>query len=219
EAQTITKIPVLPVSYSDATPMLRALGGPVAPDEWRGALPTTYHLGPGPSKIRLKVEFDWKLTPAYDVITKMRGAEQPDEWIIRGNHHDAWVCGADDPISGQVALMEEARAVGELVKSGWKPKRTIVYAAWDGEEPGLLGSTEWAETHDELLKKNGVVYINSDSNGRGFLFAAGSHTLEKFVNEVSREVVDPEKKISVQERARAVRIMRGNTEDRRDTRE
>src|SRR5215470_1919323 len=183
DAATLTKIPVLPISYADALPLLKALNGPIAPETWRGALPLTYHVGPGPAVVHLKLEFNWDTVPCYDVIARLPGAERPDEWIIRGNHHDAWVFGADDPISGAVALMEEARAVGQLVKSGWKPKRTIIYALWDGEEPGLLGSTEWAETHDELLKKNGVVYINSDSNGRGFLFAAGSHTLEKFVNE------------------------------------
>ncbi|HVF39183.1 MAG TPA: M28 family metallopeptidase [Gemmatimonadaceae bacterium] len=203
DAPTIMKIPVLPISYGDALPLLRALGGPVAPASWRGALPVTYHIGPGPAKVRLKLAFDWKLAPAYDVIATMRGSERPDEWIIRGNHHDAWVNGADDPISGMVAVMEEARAIGELAKSGWRPKRTIVFAAWDAEEPGLLGSTEWVEAHADLLRRNGAVYVNSDSNGRGFLFMAGSHTLERFINEVARDVTDPQKKISVHDRARA----------------
>ncbi|HKR01505.1 MAG TPA: transferrin receptor-like dimerization domain-containing protein [Pyrinomonadaceae bacterium] len=219
EAPTLTKIPVMPISYADALPLLRALGGPVAPEDWRGALPLTYHLGPGPATVHLKLEFDWKTVPAYDVIAKLRGAERPDEWIIRGNHHDAWVNGADDPISGLVAEMEEARALGELFKGGWRPKRTIVYAAWDGEEPGLLGSTEWAETHADLLKRNGAVYINSDSNGRGFLFVSGSHALEKFVNEVGRDVMDPQTKVPVIERARALRMVRGSADDRREARE
>ena len=147
ESPTIMKIPVLPISYADALPLLEALGGPVAPPSWRGALPMTYHIGPGPAKVHLKLEFDWSLRPAYDVIAKIRGSEYPDQWVIRGNHHDAWVFGAGDPLSGMVATLEEARVVGELVKSGWRPKRTIVYAAWDAEEPGLLGSTEWVELH------------------------------------------------------------------------
>jgi N-acetylated-alpha-linked acidic dipeptidase len=218
-APTLTKIPVMPISYSDALPLLRNLSGPMAPEDWRGALPIPYHLGPGPATVHLKLAFDWNIVPAYDVIAKLRGSERPDEWIIRGNHHDAWVNGADDPISGLVALMEEARAVGLLVKTGWKPKRTIVYAAWDGEEPGLLGSTEWAETHADLLKRNAAVYINSDSNGRGFLGVSGSHTLEKFVNEVGRDVTDPQTKVSVLERARAQRMVRGNADDKREARE
>lgn len=213
-APTLTKIPVLPISYGDALPLLKNLGGPVAPESWRGALPITYHLGAGATTVRLKLEFNWDVKPIYNVIAKMRGSESPDQWVIRGNHHDAWVNGADDPISGAVALMEEARAVGELAKTGWKPKRTIVYCLWDGEEPGLLGSTEWVETHADELKNKAVVYINSDSNGRGFLGVGGSHTLEKFINEVARDVTDPQKKITVSDRARANRILSGNQEAR-----
>jgi N-acetylated-alpha-linked acidic dipeptidase len=219
EAPTLTKIPVLPISYADALPLLRALGGPVAPDAWRGALPITYHLGPGPAQVHLKLEFNWNPVPAYDVIAKIIGTEEPDQWIIQGNHHDAWVYGADDPISAMVALMEEARGIGELMKSGWKPKRTIVFAAWDGEEEGLLGSTEWVETHADFLKKNAVAYINTDSNSRGFLYAGGSHTLEPFINEIARDVLDPEKKVPVGERARALTIVNGTTEERREARE
>jgi len=218
-APTLTKIPVLPISYSDAQPLLRAIAGPVAPESWRGALPLTYHLGPGPATVHLKVESNWDRATARDVIAKLRGAERPDEWVIRGNHHDAWVNGADDPLSGQVAMMAEARGLGELAKAGWQPKRTIVYCAWDGEEPGLLGSTEWAETHAGLLSKNAVIYINSDSNARGFFGVAGSHTLEKFIDEVAKDVIDPEKKISVSERARALQILNSTAETRRETRE
>lgn len=217
-APTLTKIPVLPISGGDAAPLLHALSGPVAPEAWRGALPFTYHLGPGPAAAHLQVEFDWKLVPAYDVIAKLRGAERPDEWIIRGNHHDAWVCGADDPISGLVEMMEEARGLGELAKHGWTPKRTLVFAAWDGEEPGLLGSTEWVETHADLLKQKAAVYINGDNNERGFLRVGGSHTLEKFVNEIAREVIDPEKKIPVGERLRAERLVTASAADRREIR-
>ncbi|HEX8560882.1 MAG TPA: M28 family metallopeptidase [Pyrinomonadaceae bacterium] len=219
DAPTLTKIPVMPISYGDALPLLRRLGGPVAPAPWRGALPVTYHLGPGPATVRLKLEFNWETKPIHNVIARLRGGERPDEWVVRGNHHDAWVNGADDPVSGMVALLEEARAVGELAKTGWRPKRTIVYCAWDGEEPGLLGSTEWAETHADELRRKAVLYLNSDSNGRGFLGAGGSHTLEKFVNEVARDVTDPQKKISVWERARAQIVLNGSPEERREARE
>jgi N-acetylated-alpha-linked acidic dipeptidase len=199
----LTKIPVLPISYSDALPLLRALGGPVAPPDWRGALPITYHIGPGPARVHLQLEFDWKLVPARDIIARLPGTDRADQWIIRGNHHDAWVNGAMDPISGQVAMLEEARAVSELVKSGWRPRRTIIYAAWDGEEQGLLGSTEWAEEHADELRQHAVVYINSDSNSRGFLDAGGSHTLERLVTQVARDVNDPQRNVSVLERLNA----------------
>lgn len=205
-APTLTKIPVLPISYGDALPLLRALGGPLAPEKWRGALPITYHLGPGPAKVHVKLEFHWNTAPAYNVIAKLRGTDLADQWVVRGNHHDAWVHGAADPTSGMVALMEEARGIAELVKTGWRPRRTLIYAAWDGEEQGLLGSTEWVEAHLPELQKHAVMYINSDSNGRGFLYAGGSHTLERFVTEVARDVVDPQKKVSVLERARAKEI-------------
>jgi N-acetylated-alpha-linked acidic dipeptidase len=219
DAPTLTRIPVLPISYADALPLLKSLEGPVAPAAWRGALPITYHLGPGRTTVHLKLEFDFKLVPAYDVIARLRGSERPDEWVIRGNHHDAWVNGAGDPLSGLVPMLEEARAVAELTKSGWRPKRTIIYAAWDGEEPGLLGSTEWAEAHAEELQRKAVLYINSDGNSRGFLNVGGSHTLEKFISGVARDVVDPEKEISVFERSRAVSVLTGNPEERREARE
>lgn len=220
DAQTLTKIPVLPISYADAEPLLSALGGPVAPREWRGALPITYHVGPGPAKVHLKVAFDWKITPVRDVIARIPGSVSPDEWVIRGNHHDAWVNGSSDPVSGMSALLEEARALGVLLKEGWRPRRTILLCAWDGEEPGLLGSTEWAETHAEELQRKAVAYINSDSCGRGFLSAHGSHSLEALVNAAAAEVEDPEKKISVAKRLRLRRIDEGRTaEDRKDARE
>jgi N-acetylated-alpha-linked acidic dipeptidase len=218
EAPTLTKIPVMPISYADAQPLLRALRGPVAPESWRGALPLTYHLGPGPAKVHLKLAFNWTQAPLYDVIARLAGSERPDEWIVRGNHHDAWVNGANDPISGQVALLAEAKAMGELHRAGWTPKRTIVFAAWDGEEPGLLGSTEWAEAHADELRQKAAVYVNTDGNGRGFLGMSGSHTLEKFVNEVARDVVDPQTKVSVAERRRAQLILDPRTEDRTEDR-
>jgi N-acetylated-alpha-linked acidic dipeptidase len=219
EAKTITKIPVLPISYSDALPLLSALAGPVAPEKWRGALPITYHIGPGPAKVHLKVASNWDLKPVNDVIATLRGTESPDQWVIRGNHHDAWVNGADDPISGMSAVMEEARMLGELHKQGWNPRRTIIYCAWDGEEPGLLGSTEWVETHMDDLQQHAVAYINSDSNGRGFFHAAGSHDLEHLINDVIREINDPEKDIPVWQRARLSRIANAkNQEDRNEIR-
>ncbi|HKS75532.1 MAG TPA: transferrin receptor-like dimerization domain-containing protein [Terriglobales bacterium] len=219
DAKTITKIPVLPISYADATPLLAALHGPVAPEEWRGSLPMTYHIGPGAAKVHLKVASNWGLKPVYDVIATMKGSDSADEWVIRGNHHDAWVNGADDPLSGMVAVLEEARMLGELHKQGWIPKRTIVYCAWDGEEPGLLGSTEWVETHMSDLKRHAVAYINSDGNGRGFFRASGSHDLEQFINDVTRDIKDPEKGISVWQRAHLYRISRAtNAEDRSELR-
>jgi N-acetylated-alpha-linked acidic dipeptidase len=210
---------VLPIAWADALPLLRELRGPVAPEAWRGALPVTYHLGPGPARVRLKVAFDWKQAPAFDVIATMTGAERPDQWIIRGNHHDAWVNGANDPISGLVALMAEARALAELRREGWTPRRTVVYAAWDAEEPGLLGSTEWAEAHAALLRDKAAVYINTDSNGRGFLSAGGSHSLEKLVNEAAREVTDPAKGISVLAREKARLVAQGTPDQRKEARE
>lgn len=200
DAPTLVKIPVLPISYGDAQPLLAAITGPTAPKAWAGGLPLTYRIGPGAGRVHLKVFANWDLKPIYDVIAKIPGSQFPDEWVIRGNHHDAWVNGAEDPISGQVAIMEEARAFGELLKAGWKPKRTIIYCAWDAEEPGLLGSTEWVETHADELRKNAVAYINSDTNSRGSLGVEGSHTLEHLVNDVAREVQDPETKLSVWKR-------------------
>jgi N-acetylated-alpha-linked acidic dipeptidase len=220
EAQTITKIPVMPISYGDALPLLRMLtNGPVAPEDWRGALPITYHIGPGPATVHLRLEFNWNQATLYDVIAKMPGRELPDEWIMRGNHHDAWVFGADDPLSGTVSLLEEARSLSELKKSGWQPRRTLVFAVWDGEEPGLLGSTEWAETHGAELKEKLAVYVNSDNNGRGFLSAHGSHTLERFVGEVARDVTDPQTKIPVAARLRANALVKGAADEKLEARQ
>ncbi|MGA0586737.1 transferrin receptor-like dimerization domain-containing protein [Dyella sp. KRB-257] len=203
DAATILKIPVLPISYADATPLLRALGGPVAPGGWRGGLGLTYHVGPSAAKAHLVVKSNWTQQPVYDVIAVMQGASEPDQWIVRGNHHDAWVFGAWDPLAGNVALMAEAKAIGTLVKQGWRPQRTLVYASWDGEEPGLIGSTEWAETHAQELQAKAVMYVNTDTNGRGFLGAEGSHSLQHLVNQVIDGVTDPETQASVGQRLRA----------------
>jgi len=218
DAQTLTKIPVLPISYADAQPLLVALTGPVAPEAWRGALPITYHIGPGAARVHLKLAFNWDMKKIYDVVARIPGSAYPDEWIIRGNHHDAWVNGAEDPLSGAVALMEEARAFAELQKQGWKPKRTLIYCVWDGEEEGLLGSTEWAEEHDQELRNHAALYINSDGNGRGFLGIAGSHSLEKFINGVARDIEDPEKKIPVWKRDELARISRAPAGERDEVR-
>jgi N-acetylated-alpha-linked acidic dipeptidase len=199
EAQTLARIPVLPISYGDALPLLRNLSGPVAPEAWRGALPITYHIGPGPGRVHLAVSFEWKTRPLYDVVVTIPGSVYPDQWVIYGNHHDAWVNGANDPIAGQISLDETARALGTLLKTGWRPARTIVLAAWDGEEWGLLGSTEWAEKHAEELRSKAVVYFNGDTNARGWLGASGSHSLEEFLREVARDVPDPSGKGSALE--------------------
>ena len=201
DAKTILKIPVLPISYAAAQPLLAALGGRVAPAAWRGGLPLAYHVGPGPAMVHLKVLSDWNQKTLYDVIAKIRGAEEPDRWIIRGNHHDGWVFGATDPLAGQVALMAEAKAIGKLYKEGWRPRRTLIYASWDGEEPGLLGSTEWAESHAAELKAKAALYINSDTNSRGYLGVGGSHALQRFASEAARDVKDPETGASVLARA------------------
>ncbi len=202
----IMKIPTLPISWGDAKPLLEHLDGRTVPREWRGALPITYHFGPGPSTVHLKVKSKWETKPVLDVIATMKGRDEPETLVLRGNHFDGWVNGADDPVSGQSAMLEEARGLGELAKSGWKPRRTIIYAAWDGEEPGLLGSTEWAETHADELTKHAAVYINSDENGRGIFGAGGSHSLERMVNDVAGEMQDPEVHSSVQQRQRAAAI-------------
>lgn len=218
QVQTITKVPVLPISYGDAEPLLKALAGPIAPMAWRGGLPFTYHVGPGPAKVHLRVQSNWDRKPLYNVIVRIPGSKYPDEWVIRGNHHDAWVNGADDPLSGANALMEEGRALGELVKQGWKPKRTIILCLWDGEEPGLLGSTEWGETHADELRRHAVAYINSDSNSRGFFYAQGSHTLENFIGEVTRDITDPETKMPVAKRQRLALLSRSHGEELREAR-
>jgi len=220
DAKSITKIPVLPISYGDAQPLLAALAGPMAPEEWRGSLPIPYHVGPGPTQVHLKVAFNWDIKPVYDVIAKIPGSVAPDEWIIRGNHHDGWVNGAEDPISAQVSLLEEARALSLLVKQGWKPRRTIIYCAWDGEEPMLLGSTEWVETHADELREHAAVYINSDGNGRGVLNMGGSHSLEQFINGVARDMEDPETKMTVWQREQLSKIAEAKSaEDRKELRQ
>lgn len=214
-APSISKIPVMPISYGDAQPLLAALGGPMAPEGWRGSLPIPYHVGPGPAKVHLVVESNWDVKNVNDVIATIPGMSEADEWIVRGNHHDGWVNGAMDPISGQISLLEEARAFGELLKLGWKPKRTIIYCAWDGEEPMLLGSTAWAEAHEKELMQHAAVYINTDSNDRGRLNLEGSHSLEHFLNGVMRDIEDPESKTTVWQRNHLTDIRHAKDDEER----
>jgi N-acetylated-alpha-linked acidic dipeptidase len=203
EAEVLMKIPALPISYGDAQPFLAALGGQVVPRSWRGALPITYHAGPGPARVHMLLKSDWGLKPLYDVIATLKGAEHPDEWVIRANHRDGWVFGAWDPLSGQSEMLEEAKSIGELAKTGWRPKRTIVYASWDGEEPGLLGSTEWAEEHAAELQAKAALYVNSDSNTRGFVQAEASYSTQKLIDQAAADVKDPETGVSSRQRALA----------------
>jgi N-acetylated-alpha-linked acidic dipeptidase len=211
DVTVLTKIPVLPISYGDAQPILAAMEGPVVPAEWRGALPITYRMGAGPAKVHLHLKSNWGMKTLYDVIARIPGSSAPDEWIVRGNHHDAWVNGAEDPLAGQIALLEEARGLGALVAKGWHPRRTIIYCAWDGEEPGLLGSTEWVETHVDELRQHAVAYFNTDGNGRGFLNVGGSHVLEAFLNGVAHDITDPETNGPVWKRMQAERLMRATS--------
>ena len=206
-APTILKIPALPISYADASKIMARLQGPVVTGNERGGLAMAYHWGGTDAvKVHLAVKSDWSLKPIYDVIAKLPGRTYPDQWVVRGNHRDAWVMGAADPLTGQVALMSEAKALGQLYRQGWRPDRTIVYASWDGEEPGLLGSTEWAETHADELKRKAVIYINTDNNGRGYLFAGGNGELQRFMTQVAGDVMDPQTGVPVAERSRAATL-------------
>jgi len=204
QAVTLLKIPTLPMSYGDAGKLISRLGGLIAPTAWRGGLAMPYHFGGDASvKVHLLVKSDWSLKPLYDVIATIPGAVAPNEWIVRGNHRDGWVFGAADPLSGHVAMLSEGKAIGALLKTGWRPQRTLVYASWDGEEPGLLGSTEWAEEHAAELKSKAVVYLNSDNIGRGFLHIEGSHDFQRFANEIAGDVTDPETGATLIDRQRA----------------
>jgi N-acetylated-alpha-linked acidic dipeptidase len=210
DAPTITEIPVLPMSYRDALPFLAAMGGEVVPEEWRGGLPITYHLGPGPARVRIKAEFNWDMVTAYNVIARLEGSEYPEEWVIRGNHHDGWNHGAADPLSGLVAMLAEAKGVAELAAAGHPPLRTVIYAAWDAEEPGLIGSTEWAEHHADDLREHAVAYLNTDGSSRGFMNIGGSHVLERYLNQVTEELDDPVTDITLKERRRAYQQINGD---------
>ena len=204
DAITILKIPVLPISYGDAQHFLGSLEGDVVPANWRGSLPITYHVGATDAvKVHIAVKSDWSLKTIYDVVATLKGSTHPDQWVLRGNHRDGWVFGAADPLSGQVAMLAEAQAIGKLAKQGYRPKRTLVFLSWDAEEPGLIGSTEWAETHADELKAKAVLYLNTDNIERGIFGAEGSHAYEHFINQASGDVTDPETGVPVPARQRA----------------
>src|SRR5450755_2073525 len=191
ESEQLPKIPVTPLSYADASPILEHLGGPASPREWQGALPFTYHVGPGPAKVKMHLRQDYQYRTIWDVIGKVKGASCPDEWVVAGNHRDAWVYGAVDPSSGTAAMLESVHGIGELLKSGWKPKRSIVIGSWDAEEEGLIGSTEWGEQHETELA-NAVAYFNVDVAVSGPKFGASSvPTLKQFVRDVTKVVPSP----------------------------
>jgi N-acetylated-alpha-linked acidic dipeptidase len=211
DVRTIVRIPTLPISYGDAAHFMAALDGRVVPKDWRGALPITYRVGGSAARVHLQVKSDWSLKTIYDVVAILKGSTLPDQWILRGNHHDGWVYGASDPQSGQVALLSEAKALGQLAASGWRPKRTLVYLSWDGEEPALFGSTEWAETHASELKRKALIYLNSDENTRGTLSVEGTPTYQALIDSVTERLVDPETGATVSARERAVLEVAGSS--------
>jgi N-acetylated-alpha-linked acidic dipeptidase len=192
ESEQMPKIPVTPLSYADASPILEHLGGPLSPREWQGGLPFTYHVGPGPAKVKMHLKQDYQFHTIWDVIGKIRGASSPDEWVVAGNHRDAWVYGAVDPNSGTAAMLEAVHGLSELLKSGWKPKRTIVFASWDAEEEGLIGSTEWGEDNSQQLG-NADAYFNMDVAVSGKKFgASGVPSLKEFIREIAKSVPSPQ---------------------------
>ncbi|MBI5168627.1 MAG: M28 family metallopeptidase [Candidatus Eisenbacteria bacterium] len=193
DVRGIPRIPSLPVSWGEARKILATLEGPQAPKGWQGALPFTYHAGPGAAKVHLAVEQDYAIRPIWNVIATMTGREHPEQKVLLGNHRDAWTYGAVDPNSGTICMLELARSLGTLAKTtGWKPRRSIVLCSWDGEEYGLLGSTEWAEANAADLRANAVAYVNVDAAVSGKdLRAGGSHALRDLVLEVARDVRDP----------------------------
>lgn len=197
EAITVQKIPVQPISYADALPILRNLGGKVVTEGWRGGLPIAYHFGPGPAKVHMKLEFDWSIRPIVNVIGILKGSKEPEKIVMAGGHRDAWTFGGRDPISGAVSLLESARAIGELAKQGYRPKRSIAFASWDGEEYGLMGSTEYGEEFGEELQGNLVVYLNRESYTAGNFSAGGVHSLQPFINEVTQAVQMPSGEVTI----------------------
>jgi N-acetylated-alpha-linked acidic dipeptidase len=191
QSAQMPKIPVTPLSYHDASPILQNLGGRDSPREWQGALPFTYHVGPGPVRVKMHLKQDYQFRTLWDVIGRVRGSEFPGEWVVAGNHRDAWVYGAVDPISGTAAMLEAVHGVGDLLKSGWKPKRTLIFASWDGEEEGLMGSTEWAEQHESELA-DAAAYFNMDVGDSGPKFGASAvPSLKPFLRDVTKAVPSP----------------------------
>ena len=192
QSPQLPKTPVTPLSYHDVSPMLEHLGGPLSPRDWQGALPFTYHVGPGPVKVKMRLKQDYQFRTIWDVIGRVRGSELPDEWVVAGNHRDAWVYGAVDPNSGTAAMLEAVHGVGELLKSGWRPKRTVVFGSWDAEEEGLIGSTEWAEQNESDLARASA-YFNMDVAVSGPKFGASSvPSLKQFLREVTKAVPSPQ---------------------------
>jgi N-acetylated-alpha-linked acidic dipeptidase len=191
KSASLPRIPTTPISYADAWPILENLSGPESPREWQGALPFTYHLGPGPAKVKLHLKQDYQLRTIWDVIGRVRGSQEPDQWVVAGNHRDAWVYGAVDPNSGTAAMLETVHGVGELLKTGWKPKRTMIFSSWDAEEEGLIGSTEWGEQHEKDLV-NAAAYFNMDVAVSGPKFGASAvPSLKQFVRDVTKAVPSP----------------------------
>jgi N-acetylated-alpha-linked acidic dipeptidase len=191
QSAQMPKIPVTPLSYHDASPILQHVGGPDSPREWQGALPFTYHVGPGPARVKMHLKQDYQFRTLWDVIGRVRGSELPDEWVVAGNHRDAWVYGAVDPNSGTAAMLETVHGIGALLKSGWKPKRSLVFGSWDGEEEGLIGSTEWAEQHESDLA-NAPAYFNMDVAVSGPKFGASSvPSLKQFLRDIAKAVPSP----------------------------
>ncbi len=190
-APTIAPIPTQPINYKDAEPLLRALQGPAVPKEWQGGLKLGYRTGPGPGRVHLKLKMDYRLRPIVNVIGWLRGSAEPDRWVMAGGHRDAWTFGGRDPISGAASLLEVARGFGELAKTGWRPRRTLAFASWDGEDFGLLGSTEWVEEFKDELKIKGVIYINRESYTAGPFDAEASHSLVPLLYAATRDVRDP----------------------------
>ena len=192
EATDLPQIPVVPIAYRDAEPFLKALAGSNVPSEWQGGLPFAYHIGPGPAKVHIKVRCEHSTRPIYNIIAKLEGTEYPDEWVILGNHHDAWVYGAADPGSGTTALLEVAESLGELAGEGVRPKRTIVFASWDAEEFGILGSTEWVEELKTELQQKAVAYLNVDIAATGGRFyVSATPSLRELIHDVTENVIDP----------------------------
>jgi N-acetylated-alpha-linked acidic dipeptidase len=191
QSAQMPKIPVTPLSYHDAWPILQHLDGPESPREWQGSLPFTYHVGPGPSRVKMHLKQDYQFRSLWDVIGRVKGSQLPEQWVIAGNHRDAWVYGAVDPNSGTAAMLESVHGIGELLKSGWKPKRTIVFCSWDGEEEGLMGSTEWVEQHEAELR-NAVAYFNVDVAVSGPKFGSSSvPSLKQFLRDITKIVPSP----------------------------
>ena len=192
DALTIQKIPVQPISYGEALKLLRHIKGPNVPAEWQGGLPLAYHVGPGPAVIEMHTDFDYEQRPVWNAFGKITGTVEPEKIVLAGGHRDGWVLGARDPLSGTVSLLETARGVASAAARGHRPRRSIVFSSWGGEDFFLLGSTEWGEHFATELKANVVAYLNRESYTSGTWTAEGSHSLESFVIETSRAAPHPE---------------------------